>query len=72
MIFKEAMRSLRNSRSKAIFFALTFYIYPQLDYKEMTLEEFAFWSENAAWVFSQQMMVGQASAMGMLGAGLKK
>ena len=26
MIFKEAMRSLRNSRSKAIFFALTFYI----------------------------------------------
>ena len=26
MIFKEALRSLRNSMSKAVFFALTFYI----------------------------------------------
>ena len=26
MIFKEALRSLKNSRSKAIFFALTFFI----------------------------------------------
>ena len=26
MIFKEAIRSLKNSRSKAIFFALTFFI----------------------------------------------
>jgi hypothetical protein len=42
----------------------------------MTLEDFAFWSENAYWVFNQQLMAGQVSgqmsALGALGAGMKK
>lgn len=41
----------------------------------MMLEDFAFWSENAYWVFNQQMMISQMqtqmSALGALGAGMK-
>lgn len=38
----------------------------------MSLEDFAFWSENALWVFNQQLMMTQASALGALGGGFKK
>lgn len=37
----------------------------------MTDDDFAFWSENAAWVHSQMLMVQQANAVGMLTGGAK-
>lgn len=33
----------------------------------MSVEEFAFWSENAYWMHSQMLMVQQANTLGMMG-----
>lgn len=37
----------------------------------MSIEDFAFWSENAYWVHSQMLMVQQANSLGTLVGGAK-
>lgn len=37
--------------------------YPQLDLEKMSIEDFAFWSENAYWMHSQMLMMQQANAV---------
>jgi hypothetical protein len=51
---------------------MTAHYYPQLDLGNMSMQEFAFWSENALWVHSQMLMVQQANSLGMLGGGGRK
>lgn len=38
----------------------------------MSIEDFAFWSENAYWVHSQMLMVQQANAASVLTGGAKQ
>lgn len=37
----------------------------------MSIEDFAFWSENAYWVHSQMLMVQQTNSLGTLAGGAK-
>jgi hypothetical protein len=38
----------------------------------MSLEDFAFWSENAYWLHEQQLMIRQANALGAMTGGAKQ
>lgn len=49
--------------------ALTTHYYPQLNWENMSDDDFAFWSENAQWVHSQMLMVQQANSLSLLGGG---
>jgi len=40
--------------------------------QNLSLEEFAFWSENAQWMHSQMMMVQQTNALGAFAGGARK
>lgn len=47
------------------------YYYPHLNLDDMSMRDFAFWSENAYWLHSQMLMMQQANAMSIFG-GVKK
>jgi len=43
--------------------------FPGINLDELDEWGFAFWSENAQWMHSQQILIQQANMMGMLGGG---
>jgi len=46
--------------------------YPQLDLQQMTLDDFAFWSENALWMHQQMLIVQQSNAISAFTGGIAK
>lgn len=43
--------------------------YPQLKLEDMSVEDFAYWSENAEWMHNEMLLLKQANSVAALGGG---